>query len=152
MGDPEKEGTKLLHEINIENKMECMKRIANIANLGKDMDELTHREKISATKISNNDQSWDANFAMLVEYVGEHFRIPWQRDGPTAVNDETKLGKWYSRERNKSFTTARGDRMLVMKDITSILYSGRHLRNNLGPCVKNNVKKMISELKSLSPS
>ena len=64
-------GTKQLHEINIENKMECMKRIANIANLGKDMNKLTHREKISATKISNNDHSWDASFAMLVEYVGE---------------------------------------------------------------------------------
>jgi hypothetical protein len=35
--DPEKEGTKLLHEINIENKMESLKRIANIANLSLDM-------------------------------------------------------------------------------------------------------------------
>jgi hypothetical protein len=156
--DPLKKGTKQLHEINIENKMESMKRIADFANLSLDMNKLKKDENIisrakhSATNVSNNDRSWNANFAMLVEYVGEHFRIPCQRDGPTAVNDETKLGKWYSRERNKSFTTARGDRMLVMKDITSILYSGRHLRNNLGPCVKNNVKKMISELKSLSPS
>jgi hypothetical protein len=30
--DPAKEETKQLHEINIENKMECMKRIANIAS------------------------------------------------------------------------------------------------------------------------
>jgi len=35
--DPEKEGTKLLHDINIENKMESLKRIADIANLSLDM-------------------------------------------------------------------------------------------------------------------
>ena len=42
--DPMKEGTKQLHEINIENKMEFMKRIGDIANLGKDMSELNRRE------------------------------------------------------------------------------------------------------------
>ncbi len=155
--DPSKKGTKQLHEINIENKMESMKRIADIANLSLDMSKLKKSENIitrakqSATNISKSDRSWNANFAMLVKYVGENFRLPHCKDGPTAVNDKTKLGMWYSKERNKSHTTARGDRMLVMKEITSILYSGRHLRN-LGPSVKNNVKKMISELKSLSPS
>ena len=70
--DPVKEGTKQLHEINIENKVECMKRIADIANLGNDMGELNRGNNISAMQISNNDISWDANFAMLVEYVGEN--------------------------------------------------------------------------------
>jgi hypothetical protein len=157
--DPSKKGTKQLHEINIENKMESMKRIADIANLSLDMSKLKRSENIisrakrSATNISKSDRSWNANFAMLVKYVGQHFKLPHCKDGPTAVNGKTKLGKWYSNERNKSHTTARGDRMLVMKEITSILYigRGRHLRN-LGPSVKNNVKKMISELKSLSPS
>jgi hypothetical protein len=73
--DPAKEETKQLHEINIENKMECMKRIANIANLSLDMSELTHQEKITTTLISKNDQSWDAHFAMLVEYVDENFKV-----------------------------------------------------------------------------
>jgi hypothetical protein len=156
--DPSKKGTKQLHEINIENKMESMKRIADIANLSLDMSKLKKDENIisrakhSATIVSNNDRSWNATFAMLVEYVGENFRLPFQRDGPTAVNDKTKLGKWYNTVRNKSHTTARGDRMLVMKAITAIMYNGNRLRNNLGPSVKNNVKKMISELKSLSPS
>ena len=156
--NPEKEGTKQLHEINIENKMESMKRIADIANLSLDMSKLKKDENIisrakhSATIVSNNDRSWNATFAMLVEYVGENFRLPFQRDGPTAVNNKTKLGKWYNTVRNKSHTTARGDRMLVMKAITAIMYNGNRLRNNLGPSVKNNVKKMISELKSLSPS
>ena len=48
--DPEKEGTKQLHEINIENKMESLKRIADIANLGKDLTAITRREKMTATK------------------------------------------------------------------------------------------------------
>jgi hypothetical protein len=100
--DPTKEVTKQLHEINIENKMECMKRIANIANLGKDMSELTHRENISTTLISNTDLSWEANFAKLVEYVGDNFRLPSQVDGPTTVNGKTKLGKWYNCERKRS--------------------------------------------------
>jgi hypothetical protein len=85
--DPAKEGTKQLHEINIENKMESLKRIADIANLSKDMSELTRREKISAMKIRMNDQSWNANFAMLVEYVGENFKLPDQR--------KSKVGMWY---------------------------------------------------------
>ena len=57
---------------------------------------------------------------MLVEYVGDNFRLPSQVDGPTTVNGKTKLGKWYSRERNKSFTTARGVRMQGMKAIKSV--------------------------------
>jgi hypothetical protein len=115
-------GTKQLHEINIENKMECMKRIANILNLGKDMNELTRREKISATKISNNDQSWDANFAMLVEYVGENFRLPSRVDGPTVVNGKQKLGVWYNYESKRQSTPARGVCIQGMKVIKSILY------------------------------
>ena len=91
--ETEKEGTKQLHEINIENKMECMKRIADIANLGNEMGKLNRGKNISATQISNNDISWDANFAMLVEYVGENFRLPCQRNGPTAVNDKNKIGE-----------------------------------------------------------
>ncbi len=147
--DPMKAGTKQLHEINIENKVECMKRIADIANLSLDMSELTHRENITATKISNNDISWDANIVMLVEYVGENFKLPCQRDGPTAVNGKTKLGMWYCNERKITHTTARGDRMLSMKAITPILYSGRQLRK-LGPNEKIRVNKMISELKSIA--
>ena len=91
--ETEKEGTKQLHEINIENKMECMKRIADIANLGNEMGKLNRGKNISATQISNNDISWDANFAMLVEYVGENFRLSCQRNGPTAVNDKNKIGE-----------------------------------------------------------
>jgi hypothetical protein len=121
--DPAKEGTKQLHEINIENKVECMKRIADIANQSLDMSKLTHQENITATKISNNDLSWDANFAKLVEYVGENFRLPSQVEGPTTVTGKQKLGMWCSNERNKSHTTARGDRMQGMKAITSILYN-----------------------------
>jgi hypothetical protein len=94
--DPEKEGTKQLHEINIENKVESLKRIAVIANLGKDLSEITCRENMTATKISNNDMNWNANFAMLVGHVGENFRLPDQRT--------SKLAKWYTSERNKSRT------------------------------------------------
>jgi hypothetical protein len=119
--DPAKEGTKQLHEINIENKMECMKRIANIANLSLDMSELTRREKITTTLISKNDQSWDANFAMLVEYVGENFKLPCSRDGPIAVNGKTKLGWWYSNECKKNSTPAWGVHIQGMKAIKSIL-------------------------------
>ena len=69
--------------------MESLKRIAVIANLSLDMSELTRREKITAAQISNNGIiSWDANFAMLVEYVGENFKLPDQR--------KSKLGKWYN--------------------------------------------------------
>jgi len=57
------------------------------------MSELTRREKITVTHISNNDISWDANFAMLVEYVGENFKLPDQR--------KSKLGKWYNNEKGK---------------------------------------------------
>jgi hypothetical protein len=83
--DPAKEGTKQLHEINIENKVESLKRIADIVNLSINMSEITRREKISATRISNNDISWNPNFAMLVEYVDENFKLPDQR--------KSKLGK-----------------------------------------------------------
>ena len=55
--DPSKKGTKQLHEINIENKLECMKRIEDIANLANDMGELISRAKHSATNVSNNDRS-----------------------------------------------------------------------------------------------
>ena len=72
--DPAKEGTKQLHEIYIENKVESLKRIADIANLSLDMREIIRREKISAANIRNNDISWDTTFAMLVEYVGENFK------------------------------------------------------------------------------
>ena len=147
--DPEKEGTKQLHEINIENKMESLKRIANIVNLSLDMSELTRREKITATQISNNDLSWDANFAKLVEYVGENFKQPSQKDGPTAVNGKSKLGKWYHNEKGKSFTTARGVYMQGMKVIVSILYDRSRLRK-LGSDEKIRVKNMISELKSIA--
>ena len=146
--DPAKEGTKQLHEINIENKVESLKRIADIANLSLDMSELTRREKITATQISNNDISWDANFAMLVEYVGENFKLPSQKDGPTTVNSKSKLGVWYKNERYKSHTTARGVRIQGMKAIISILYSGNNL-HKLGDSSgeKIRVKKKISELK-----
>ena len=118
--DPEKEGTKLLHEINIENKMESLKRIADIANLSLDMSAVIRGKNSSATKISNNDISCDANFAMLVEYVGENFKLHDQR--------KSKLGKWYTNERKVSYTTARGDRIQGMKAIVSILYNRSHLR------------------------
>ena len=141
--DPAKEGTKQLHDINIENKVESLKKIADIANLSLDMSEITRREKISAAHISNSDISWDTNFAMLVEYVGENFKLPSQK-----VNG-SKLGKWYNTERNRSHTTARGDCMQGMKAIVSILYNRSHLRK-LGSDEKIRVKKMISELKSIA--
>jgi hypothetical protein len=147
--DPEKEETKQLHEINIENKMESLKRIADIANLSLDISELTRREKLTATKISNNDISWNANFIMLVEYVGENFRLPSQKDGPTSVNGKSKFGVWYINERNKSRTTARDDCMQGMKAIVSILYNHNHLRK-LDSDEKIRVKKMINELKSIA--
>ena len=139
--DPAKEGTKQLHEINIENKVESLKRIADIANLSLDISELTRREKFSATIISNNDINWNANFAGVVEYVGEHFKLPDQR--------KSELGMWYSSERKRSITTARGDRMQSLKAIVSILYNRNHLRQ-LGSDEKIRVKKMISELKSIA--
>ena len=139
--DPEKEGTKLLHEINIENKMESLKRIADIANLSLDMSEVIRGKNTSATKISNNDISWDANFAMLVEYVGENLKLPDDR--------KSKLGKWYTNERKVAYTTARGGRIQGMKAIVSILYNRSHLRK-LGSDEKIRVKKMISELKSIA--
>jgi len=113
--DPEKEGTKQLHEINIENKMESLKRIAEIANLSLDMSEVIRGKKITATQISNNDINWNANFAMLVEYVGENFKLPKQC--------KSKLGIWYCHERNNSHTTARGVRIQGMKAIVSILFN-----------------------------
>jgi hypothetical protein len=58
------------------------------------MIEITRRENITAKLVSYNYQSWNATFAMLVEYVGQHFKLPSQRDGPTAFNSKTKLGKW----------------------------------------------------------
>jgi hypothetical protein len=139
--DPAKEGTKQLHEINIENKVESLKRIADIANLSLDISELTRREKFSATIISNNDINWNANFAGVVEYVGEHFKLPDQR--------KSELGMWYSSERKRSITTARGDRMQSLKAIVSILYNRNHLRQ-LGSDEKIRVKKIISELKSIA--
>jgi hypothetical protein len=135
-----------LHEINIENKVESLKKIANIANLSLEMSAVIHAKNSSITKISNNDPRWEANFAKLVEYVGENFRLPSQVDGPTIVTGKQKLGKWYGAERNKSQTTARGDRMQGMKAITSILYHVNRLRK-LGSDEKIRVKKMISELK-----
>jgi hypothetical protein len=147
--DPAKEGTKQLHEINIENKVESLKRIPDIANLGNDLTEITCREKITATNISMNDQSWNANFAMLVEYVSENFRLPSQKDGPTSVNGKSKLGMWYINERNNSHTTAKGDCMQGMKAIVSILYN-RSRPRILGSDEKIRVKKIISELKSIA--
>ncbi len=139
--DPAKEGTKQLHEINIENKVESLKRIADIANLSLDMSKITRHEKISVTRISYNDINWNTNFAGVVEYVGEHFRLPDRR--------KSELGKWYSNERNRSHTTARGDRIKAMKAIVSILYNHSHLRQ-LGSDKKISVKKMSSELKSIA--
>jgi hypothetical protein len=127
--DPSKKGTKQLHEINIENKLECMKRIEDIANLANDMGELISRAKHSATNVSNNDRSWNATFAMLVEYVGENFRLPSQVDGPIADNGKTKLGGWCANERRKAHTTARGVCMQGMKEITSILLNAAVLLN-----------------------
>ncbi len=89
----------------------------------------------------NNDINWNENFAMLVEYVGENFKLPDQR--------KSKLGKWYASERKVSYTTARGDRIQGMKAIVSILYNRSHLRK-LGSDEKIRVKKMISELKSIA--
>ena len=139
--DPAKEGTKQLHEINIENTVESLKRIADIANLSLDMSEITRREKISATHISNSNKSWEATFSMLVEYVGENFKLPEQR--------KTKLGMWYVNERNLSHTTAREVRMQGMKAIVSFMYNRSRLRK-LGSDEKIRVKKMISELKSIA--
>ena len=99
--DPAKEGTKQLHEINIENKMESLKRIADIANLSLDMSEVIRGKNTSATKISNNDISWDANFAMLVEYVGENFKLPDQR--------KSKLGKWYNKMKRENHLPLPGE-------------------------------------------
>jgi len=113
--DPEKEGTKQLHEIYIENKVESLKRIAVIANLRKDMSVVIRREKLTATKISNNDINWNEKFAMLVEYIGENMKLPDQRT--------SELGKWYTNERKVSFTTARRVQMEGMKAIVSILYN-----------------------------
>jgi hypothetical protein len=144
--DPAKEGTKQLHEINIENKVESLKKIANIANQSLVMSAVIHAKNSSITKISNNDLRWEANFAKLVEYVGKYLKLPSQVDGPTAVTGKQKLGMWYGAERNKSHTTARGDRMQGMKAITSILYHVNRLRK-LGSDEKIRVKKMISELK-----
>ena len=111
--DPAKEGTKQLHEINIENKVESLKRIADIANLSLDMSAVIRGKNSSVTKISNNDINWNANFAGMVEYVDENFRLPDQR--------KSKLGVWYKNERYKSHTTARGVCIQGMKAIISIL-------------------------------
>jgi hypothetical protein len=78
---------------------------------------------------------------MLVEYVGENFKLPDQR--------KSKLGKWYNNEKGKSSTTARGVCMQGMKAIVSILYKSSRLRK-LGSDEKIRVKKMISELKSIA--
>ena len=102
----------------------------------------TREENRRATTIRNNNIHWNDRFAELVEYVGENFKLPAQRD--------SKLGKWYNNEKNKSLTTARGDRMQRMKAIVSILYKGTHLRK-LGSDEKIRVKEMISDLqKSLA--
>ena len=82
--------------------MESLKRIAVIANLSLDMSELTRREKITAAQISNNGIiSWDANFAMLVEYVGENFKLPDQR--------KSKLGKWYNKMKRENHLPLPGE-------------------------------------------
>jgi hypothetical protein len=102
-------------------------------------------------QISNNDISWDTNFAKLVEYARENFRLPCQMDGPTTVTSKQKLGKWYAHERGRSSTTARGVCIQGMKSMISILYSGsnpRKLGDNSSK--KNRVTKMISELKSIA--
>jgi hypothetical protein len=145
MGPFEKRDKTTAHEINIENKLECMKRIDNIANLSLDMGEHTRRENISATNVRNNDRSWNVTFAMLVEYVCENFRLPSQVDGPIADNGKTKLGQWYANERRRAHTTARGVCMQGMKEITSILYNGRHLCNH-GPNDRIRVKNMAQNI------
>jgi hypothetical protein len=139
--DPEKEGTKQLHEIHIENKVEKLKRIADIANLGLEMCEVIRGKKSGATRISNNDNDWNANFAKVVEYIDENLRVPSQR--------ESTLGMWLSVQKNKSLTTARGDRMKSLNAIVSILYNRSRLRQ-LRSDEKNSMKKMISELKSIA--
>jgi hypothetical protein len=139
--DPEKEGTKQLHEIHIENKVENLKRIADIANHGTEMSMVIRGKKSGATRISNNDNNWNANFAEVVEYIDENLRVPSQK--------ESKLGKWYSKEKRQSLTTARGDRMESLNAIVSILYNRSRLRQ-LRSDEKNSVKKMISELKSIA--
>ena len=139
--DPEKEGTKQLHEIHIENKVENLKRIADIANLGLEMCEVIRGKKSGATRISNNDNDWNANFAEVVEYIDENLRVPSQR--------ESTLGMWLSVQKSKSLTTARGDRMKSLNAIVSILYNRSRLRQ-LRSDEKNSVKKMISELKSIA--
>ena len=142
--DPEKEGTKQLHEIHIENKVENLKRIANIAKLGLEMCEVIRGKKSGATRFSNNDNYWNAKFAEVVEYIDENLRLPTQK--------ESKLGKWYSYQKSKSLTTAcqdRVDRVKSLNAIVSILYNGSHLRQ-LRSDEKNSVKKMISELKSIA--
>ena len=139
--DPANKGTKQLHEINIENKVEGLKKIANIVNQSLVMSEVIRGKNYGATRISNNDINWNANFAGVVEYVGENFRLPSQK--------ESKLGKWYSDEKNKLLTTARGDRMQSMNVIVSILYNRSRLRQ-LRSDEKISVKKMISELKSIA--
>ena len=105
------------------------------------MSEVVRGKNSGATRISNNDINWNANFAGVVEYVGENFRLPSQK--------ESKLGKWYSDEKNKSLTTARGDRMQSMNVIVSILYNRSRLRQ-LRSDEKISVKEMISELKSIA--
>ena len=105
------------------------------------MSEVVRGKNSGATRISNNDINWNANFAGVVEYVGEHFKLPDQR--------KSELGMWYSSERKRSITTARGDRMQSLKAIVSILYNRNHLRQ-LGSDEKIRVKKMISELKSIA--
>ena len=139
--DPEKEGTKQLHEIHIENKVEKLKRIADIANLGLEMCEVIRGKKSGATRISNNDNNWNANFAEVVEYIDENLRVPSQR--------ESTLGMWLSVQKNKSLNTARGDRMKSLNAIVSILYNRSRL-HQLRSDEKNSVKKMISELKSIA--
>jgi hypothetical protein len=77
----------------------------------------------------------------VVEYIDENLRVPSQR--------ESTLGKWYSVQKSKSLTTARGDNMKSLNAIVSILYNRNHLRQ-LRSDEKNSVKKMISELKSIA--
>ena len=137
--DPAKEETKQLHEIDIENKVESLRKISYIANLANDMSEITRRENIGATRISITDKKWNAKFAELVAYVGENFKLPTTHD--------SELGRWYNNERKRTFTTARADRMQSMKAIKSILYNKTRLRKQLGSDDTMKVKKMISELK-----
>ena len=65
-----------------------------------------------------------------------------------SVGTDSNLGKWYNNEKNKSHTTARGDRMQRMIAITSILYNRSWLRK-LGSDEKIRVKEMISDLQKL---